>query len=234
VHLHIPIDVRSASLALLAVLAALFSLPAASAVFIPLCPGLAVSYALSPLWIGWSGCTARARSVLRCCWAPSALPRSGRLTDSLTMLAGPTFAQKRITVLLLDEITGQIHRCLLVQLATSMLVSIVTWLTLLAIGLDPAAVWGVVAFVQFRSINMAMLVDGSALVIRLLSGNLLMPWLIRRISRINTVTVFVGVLGFGWLWGVWGLLLGVPILTTMKAICDRVDDLKPVGELLGT
>jgi len=32
---------------------------------------------------------------------------------------------------------------------------------------------------------------------------------------------------------VWGLLLGVPIIMIVKAICDRVDDLKPVGELLG-
>jgi predicted PurR-regulated permease PerM len=49
----------------------------------------------------------------------------------------------------------------------------------------------------------------------------------------NAAAVFIGVLAFGWLWGVWGLFLGVPILTTVKAVCDRVDDLKPVGELLG-
>jgi len=41
------------------------------------------------------------------------------------------------------------------------------------------------------------------------------------------------VLAFGWLWGIWGLLLGVPILLIVKTVCDRVDDLKPVGELLG-
>ena len=66
------------------------------------------------------------------------------------------------------------------------------------------------------------------------SGNLLAPWLTSRANRMNAVTVFVGVLAFGWLWGVWGLLLGVPILTTVKAVCDRVDGLKPIGELLGS
>ena len=50
----------------------------------------------------------------------------------------------------------------------------------------------------------------------------------------NPVTVFVGVLAGGWLWGLPGLLLGVPILMVVKAVCDRVDDLKPIGELLGT
>jgi predicted PurR-regulated permease PerM len=43
----------------------------------------------------------------------------------------------------------------------------------------------------------------------------------------------VSVLAFGWLWGVWGLLLGVPILMVVKAICDRVDELNAIGELLG-
>ena len=46
--------------------------------------------------------------------------------------------------------------------------------------------------------------------------------------------VFVSMLLWGWLWGVWGLLLGIPIMMVIKAVCDRVDDLKPVGELLGS
>ena len=44
----------------------------------------------------------------------------------------------------------------------------------------------------------------------------------------------VGLLAWGWLWGVWGLLLGLPILMIVKAVCDRVDDLKPIGEFLGS
>jgi predicted PurR-regulated permease PerM len=49
----------------------------------------------------------------------------------------------------------------------------------------------------------------------------------------NPVAIFVGVLAWGWLWGIWGLLLGVPILVVIKAICDRTEGFKPVGELLG-
>ena len=64
-------------------------------------------------------------------------------------------------------------------------------------------------------------------------GNLLVPWLTSKTSRMNPVAVFVGVLAWGWLWGVWGLLLGIPIMMVVKAVCDRVEDLKPVGELLG-
>ena len=75
---------------------------------------------------------------------------------------------------------------------------------------------------------------GVSLVLHTISGYVLTPWLTSRTSRMNAVTVFVGVLLFGWLWGLWGLLLGVPILMVVKAVCDRIEDLKPVGELLGS
>jgi predicted PurR-regulated permease PerM len=48
----------------------------------------------------------------------------------------------------------------------------------------------------------------------------------------NAVAVFVGVLFFGWLWGGWGLLLGLPILAVVKSISDRVEPLQPLSELL--
>jgi predicted PurR-regulated permease PerM len=65
------------------------------------------------------------------------------------------------------------------------------------------------------------------------SGYVVAPWLTSRTSRLNTVVVFVGMLAWGWLWGVWGLLLGTPILMVIKAVCDRVDELKGLGELMG-
>jgi predicted PurR-regulated permease PerM len=74
---------------------------------------------------------------------------------------------------------------------------------------------------------------GVSLAIHTVQGNLIVPWLTGKTSRMNPVAVFIGVLAWGWLWGVWGLLLGIPILMAVKAVCDRVEDLKPVGELLG-
>jgi predicted PurR-regulated permease PerM len=89
------------------------------------------------------------------------------------------------------------------------------------------------ALTQFGSIEKSLLVGGVSIALHVLSGYVLAPWLTSRASRLNAVAVFIGVLGWGWLWGVWGLLLGTPILMIVKAVCDRVDDLKPVGELLG-
>jgi predicted PurR-regulated permease PerM len=90
-----------------------------------------------------------------------------------------------------------------------------------------------VAFLQFGSVNMALLVGGISLFINTIEGYLLVPWATSKASSMNAVAVFIGVLAWGWLWGVWGLLLGIPILMAIKAVCDRVDHLKPVGELLG-
>lgn len=173
----------------------------------------------------------------------------------LVKLSGPTLSRKRVTVEMLNEISALIQRYLLVQLLTSGLVGVTSWLAFLWIGLEHAAVWGVVAgilnlvpylgaiviiggttlvaFLQFGSAGMALSVAAISLIIHTLEGNLLTPWLTGRASRMNAVVVFVGVLFWGWLWGAWGLVLGMPILMAVKSVCDRVEEFKPVGEFMG-
>ena len=173
----------------------------------------------------------------------------------MVKLAGPRLSQKKITVQALDEIHGQIQQYLLVQLATSIVVGVSTGLAFFALGLNHSLVWAILAaltnlipylgavviglasavvgVVQFDSIDRGLIIGGSSFAIHTLVGNLLTPWWMGRAARMSAFAVFVGVLVFGWLWGVWGLLLGVPILMVLKSICDRIDQLKPVGELLG-
>ncbi len=170
-------------------------------------------------------------------------------------IAGPTLSKRRITLEVLDDITGQIQRYLLVQVVTSILVGVATWLAFLWLGLEHAAIWGIaaavfntipyvgpvvvtggtalVALLQFGSLGMGLLIGAVSLLITSLEGYLLTPWLTGRAGKMNAVAVFVGVLFWGWLWGVWGLLLGVPIIMVVKAVCERVEGLQPVGELLG-
>jgi predicted PurR-regulated permease PerM len=173
----------------------------------------------------------------------------------LIKLTGPKLSKKKITLQALNQIHDQIQRYMLVQLFTSILVGLATWLSFLAIGLEHAAVWGVaagvldlipyvgsvaiatgsalVSFLQFGTLEMALIVSGTSLVIHSIEAFLLTPWLTSRTNKMNPVAIFVGVLAWGWLWGIWGLLLGVPILVVVKAICDRIEDLRPVGEFLG-
>ncbi|MEO7108080.1 MAG: AI-2E family transporter [Rhodoferax sp.] len=173
----------------------------------------------------------------------------------LVKLAGPTLSKKKVTLQALNQIHDQIQRYLLVQLFTSVVVGVATWLAFLAIGMENAAVWGIAAgildlvpyigsvviatgsamvgFLQFGSLEMAVLVSGVSLFIHSIESFLLTPWLTSRASKMNPLAIFVGVLAWGWLWGIWGLLLGVPILVAIKVVCDCVDDFKSIGELLG-
>jgi predicted PurR-regulated permease PerM len=173
----------------------------------------------------------------------------------MVRIVGPDFAQKRLTVQAMDEITGQIQRYLLVQLFTSIVVGLSTWLAFSWIGVQYAGVWGLLAgalnfvpyigalvvtggaalvgFLQYGSVEVALYICGASFVIHMLEGYGLTSWLTSKASRMSPVAVFVGVLAWGWLWGGWGLILGVPILMVVKTVCDRIEGLKPIGELLG-
>lgn len=183
------------------------------------------------------------------------LASGNQFRRKMVKLAGPTLGEKKITVQALDEIDLQIQRYLLVQVFTSSLVGLATWISFLAIGMEQAAVWGMVAFVlnfipyvgsvaasgaamvigfsQFGSLEMLVLIATIMLLINVIEGYILTPLLTSHASRMNPLAVFVGVFAWGWLWGVWGLFLGIPILVVIKTVCDRVDGLRAVGELLG-
>lgn len=184
-----------------------------------------------------------------------ALASGNLFRNKLLRIAGTSFERRKITIHVLEEITNNIQRYLLVQVFTSILVGVATGLAYWALGLQNAAVWGVVAgvlnlapyvgsalvtgasalvaFLQFGTIDMALAIGGASLAIHTVVGNLLTPWLTSRTSHMSPVAVFVSVLVWGWLWGLWGLLLGIPVMMAVKAVCDRVEDLKAVGELLG-
>ncbi len=173
----------------------------------------------------------------------------------LVKIVGPSLTKKKITVQILEDIDRQIESFLLVQVFTSAVVGTATWMAFRWIGLQQAAVWGllagvfnsipyvgpilvsgctaVVAFLQFGTVSMTLLTSGVAMVITSLEGFLLTPWLTSRAARMNAVAVFVGLLFWGWVWNVWGMLLAVPMLMVVKSVCDHVEDFKGMGELLG-
>ena len=184
-----------------------------------------------------------------------ALSAGDNFRHKLIRIAGPSLAKRKVTLQVIDEINEQVQRYMLVQVLSSVIVGVATGLAFAALGLENAAVWAVVAailnlipyigsvvtaaasalvaFLQFGTFDMAMALAGASLLIHTLIGNLLTPWLTSRASSLSPVAVFVSVLAWGWLWGVWGLLLGIPIMMAVKAVSDRVEDLHTVGELLG-
>jgi len=166
-----------------------------------------------------------------------------------------TISQKRTTILVLEDIAGSIERFIKIQLLTSTAVALVTWGALWAVGLQQAALWGllagvfnsipyygpllvtaglsIVAYLQFGTVAMTTAVAGVSLLVTTLEGFLLTPLLIGRASSMNQVAVFAGLLFWSWVWGVWGILLAVPMMMVIKVICDHVEPLQPVAHLLG-
>jgi predicted PurR-regulated permease PerM len=170
-------------------------------------------------------------------------------------LAGPTLSKKKVTVEIIDDISSQIGRFLGVQILTSVIVGVATWAVLAYMDLEQAALWGLlagvfnsipyygplivsgglslVAFLQFGTVSMMLAIASISLVITSLEGWLLTPLLMGKVASMNRVAVFVGLLFWSWAWGVWGMLLAVPMMMSIKVICDHVEDLKPIGRFLG-
>ncbi|MBI3802178.1 MAG: AI-2E family transporter [Nitrospirae bacterium] len=208
------------------------------------------------LWVGTVGVFGAALQALMILFLVYFLLVSGDVfRRKLVKIAGPSLAKKRITVEILDEVNMQIKRFLLVQLYTTVFVTLAIWIAFRWIGLENAGMWGLVAgilksipflggiviiggtalvgYLQFGTITMALLIAGIAILIKSLEGLLITPLMTSKAGQINTVWTFVAILFWGWIWGVWGLLLGIPILMAAKAICDRIEGLKPIGEMLG-
>lgn len=173
----------------------------------------------------------------------------------LLQLIGPSLSRRKDTLRILGEIDAQVQRQLFVTLAANALIAIGTWLAFRAMGVEQAGIWGIAAgvlhfvpylgavvvaiaagiagFLQFGTLLHALAVAGVALLIAGAIGLVCMTWLQSRFARVNASVLFIALLFFAWLWGIAGLLLCAPLIAIAKVICDRVESLKPVGELIG-
>jgi predicted PurR-regulated permease PerM len=209
------------------------------------------------LWRGGTGAIAVGSAVILVLFLVYFMLITGDLfTRKMMKIAGPSVLSRQITAQILDQIDTQIARYMLIQVMSSILVGVVSGLSFWWIGLEQASIWGIavglldtipyfgpaiamaglltVGYLQFGTILMGVCLAGLAFVIMSLEGFLLTPWLTMRAVRMNGVALFLGLMFWGWMWGVWGLLLAVPMMVMIKSISDRIEDLKPVGELLGS
>ena len=91
----------------------------------------------------------------------------------------------------------------------------------------------VVAMVTFDQLVAMLLPPLAYLVLTSIEAQLVTPSLLARRLTLNPVVVFLALIAGTWLWGIGGALLAVPMLATFKICCDHIDDLKPIGTLLG-
>ncbi|MGZ5032239.1 MAG: AI-2E family transporter [Usitatibacter sp.] len=210
----------------------------------------------SLVWTGWKGVMVAAGQVMVVIFLVFFMLASGDLFKrKLVKILGNTLSQKKITVQMIDEIDAQIHRYLVVLLVSNVLVGVGTWIAFRVMGVEYAELWGLIAgilhtapyfgpgliafgtliggFLQFGEWPRAFLVSGASVLVASLVGSLFTTWLASRQTRMNTTASFIGLLFFGWIWGIWGLLLGIPLLAIVKTVCDHYEAWHPVAELLG-
>lgn len=209
----------------------------------------------SLVWEGGKGVALAATQLITVLFLVFFMLASGDMFKrKIVRIVGETLSEKKITVQAIDEIDLQVRRYLGVLLVSNVLVGVGTWIVFSILGVEYAELWGVVAgvlhtapyfgpaiiavtsllgaFLQFGDWSRAFLVAGATIAVATLVGSVFATWLSARQTRMNTTATFVGLLFFGWIWGFWGILLGIPLLAIVKTICERTEGWQAFAELL--
>lgn len=156
-----------------------------------------------------------------------------------------------------DSIAGEISRYLSVKLLISAVTGVLVWLVLFFLGVDFPITWGVLtfllnfiptlgsiiatlppvllAFIQFYPngwVSVAVL--GILTLIQQILGNFIEPKVMGERLNLSPVVILLSLVFWGWLWGLTGALLSVPIAAAIKIVCENIEMLKPVSVLMGS
>ena len=166
----------------------------------------------------------------------------------------PRLEDKKIAVAIVREVRHDISHYLLtitlINAGLGLTVGIAMWW----LGMPNPVLWGVmaasfnfipylgaisgaviltlVALLTFDDFGRALWVPGVFLSLTTLEGFLITPTIVGQRLTLNPVAIFIWLTFWGWLWGVPGMLLAVPLLATLKIVCDHIQPFNPVGEFL--
>jgi len=157
---------------------------------------------------------------------------------------------------MLGAISKQIGTYLSLQLLISLATGVIVWLGLSWVGVDFAITWGALAFflnfipnvgsilasippilvalVQFPSLWPAVGTAVMLLTIQMTIGNVISPKVMGERLNLSPVVVLISLVFWGWLWGIVGALLSVPIASAIKIVCANVEPLRPISILMGS
>ena len=166
----------------------------------------------------------------------------------------PTLEDKKTAVAVARTIQSAIAQYLFTITCINVGLGIATAAVLHLLGMPNAILWGVmvaffnyvpyigpavsgtvltvVAFLTFEHMNEVLLVPAAYFVLETIEGHFITPILTGRSLTLNPVMIFLSMLLWGWIWGVIGALMAVPILMTFKIFCDHVESLHTLGEFV--
>ncbi|MEY2579205.1 MAG: hypothetical protein QOI49_2029 [Verrucomicrobiota bacterium] len=166
----------------------------------------------------------------------------------------PRLGDKKRAVSIMREIEIQISRYLLTITAINICLGFAVGTTVHFLGMRNPIMWGVMvamlnfvpylgaltgiicmtlgAVLSFDSLGYALVIPASYLVIAVLEGNFITPMVLGRSLTLNPVIILIALAFWGWMWGISGMILAVPILATFKIFCDHIEPMAPVAEFM--
>jgi predicted PurR-regulated permease PerM len=180
---------------------------------------------------------------------------SGNLFLQKLVRVLPRFQDKRIAVTIVRQIEKDISLYLLTVTMINAGLGVAVGAAMYGLGMPNPILWGVmagcfnfipylgaiasaivltlVASVTFDQLGHILLVPVVFIALNELEGMIVTPAVVGKRLSLNPVAIFIWLLLWGWLWGIPGTLLAVPLLAVIKIICDNIAPLAPIGEFLG-
>jgi len=166
----------------------------------------------------------------------------------------PRLDDKKRALSIMREIAAQISRYLMTITAINIGLGVAVGTTVHFLGLRNPIMWGVMvamlnfipylgaltgivcmtlgAVLSFDSLGYALIIPASYMVIAILEGNFITPMVLGRSLTLNPVIILIALAFWGWMWGISGMILAVPILATFKIFCDHIEPMAPVAEFM--
>ncbi|RPJ57300.1 MAG: AI-2E family transporter [Acidobacteria bacterium] len=180
---------------------------------------------------------------------------SGDLFLEKTLRVLPTLTDKKRAVGIAYNMEEHISRYLLSVTAINIGLGVAEVFAMFFLGMPNPVLWGAMAavfnfvpylgamagsvivgtvgYVQTGQLEWGLLVAVVYFGITAIEGGIVTPMLLAHRLTLNPVVLLVGVIFWGWLWGIPGTLLAVPLMSSMKIFCDHIEPLAPIGEFLG-
>lgn len=166
----------------------------------------------------------------------------------------PTLSDKKRAVAIANEIQEQVSKYLFTVTVINCCLGAAVGLTVGLLGLPNPAMWGAMvallnfipylgaftgivcmtlgAILSFDSFGYALLFPASYFVLASLEGNFITPMVMGRSLTLNPVLVLLSLMFWGWVWGIVGVILAVPILAAFKIFCSHIEPMEPLADFI--
>jgi AI-2 transport protein TqsA len=156
---------------------------------------------------------------------------------------------------IIGSIDDKVRQYLFTKTLLSLLTGTISTIILLIMGVDFALLWGFLIFLlnfipnigsifatilpvlisllQFDSIGPAILVAILLVLTQFIMGNVVEPRMMAFSLNLSPLLVLVSLGIWAWIWGIWGMILSVPIMATLKIIMEHIEPLAPLAHVMG-